>query len=136
MLGCLLALTGNDEVNSLAALRFAEVLGRSEVYQLNLAEPAPAGDDDKVARTLLGRLLFNEAATFHNLQIAFASGAVIKTTGITDEFSFKEFMDAYGSKAWPLFLATANQDLTVFTLDQQITPEPGQTVVALVFKTV
>ena len=43
-IGTLLALTPNDEVNTLACVRFAEIFGRSNVFQLSPARTGSAGE--------------------------------------------------------------------------------------------
>ena len=79
--GRLLALTPNDEVNTLATLHCTEMFGRVEVYQLDAK-----GEADVLVQTmalpheLQGRLLFASGMTFAQLSQQFAAGATIKKT--------------------------------------------------------
>jgi NhaP-type Na+/H+ or K+/H+ antiporter len=91
-IGRLLALTPNDEVNSLAALRFADILGRSEVYQLPPLSKRSESRDHLMPLHLRGRHLFSGEATFEHLQTRFDSGAVVKKTSITEEFPYSKFV--------------------------------------------
>lgn len=130
-IGRLLALTSNDGGNALAALHFAEVFGRSEVYQLR---PESGGEDKGVIspRHLHGRFLFGTGMTYTYLTDRFAAGAVIRKTALTKEFDYEAFQRHYGGTAIPLFLINQNARLTVFTEDNPPKPQPGQTLISLV----
>ncbi len=131
-IGKLLAVTSNDEVNSLAALSFIESFGRSQVYQLTRQSGRkPASDDDAVSE-LSGRFLFGPEATYENISIKFGSGAVIKKTHLTAEFNYDAFRTHYGDKAMPLFLIKENGELLAFAHDNPPAPQPGHHLVALV----
>lgn len=132
-IGRLLAMTPNNEVNSLAAIHFPEVFSISEIYQLPMAEM----DDTTTSNTvtpahLTGRFLFGEELTYANLYEKFRSGATIKATGLTNVFSYQDFQEQYGDRATPLFLVTVRKKLLIFTTDHKPTPRPGQTVISLV----
>ncbi|MBN2304618.1 MAG: sodium:proton antiporter [Anaerolineae bacterium] len=130
-MGHLLALTANDEINSLVALRFSEVFARSRIYQL----PAHCADgtrrDEVVDRRLCGRCLFSPEATFDTLGKRFAAGGTVKTILLTAEFDYAAFRQQHGDSALPLFVIHEAGSLTVFTVDNHVTPRVGQTVIAL-----
>lgn len=120
-IGKLLALTPNPEVNALAALHFAEFFGRREVYQL-AAEKGSRSTDRTVSTELQGRTLFNEQATFAKLYQLVGEGAEVKTTPLTEEFNFTDFLEFHGPCAIPLFLITEKNRLVV--LESQNPPDP------------
>jgi NhaP-type Na+/H+ or K+/H+ antiporter len=130
-LGRLLALTSNDEVNALAALHFVEVFDRTEVYQL-----APKETDSKRKETislpLRGRLLFNSTMTYAELVTRFRAGASVKTTALTEQFDYDAFQELYGEQAIPLFLITKSGDLRVFTANNDIIPQPSDSLISLI----
>lgn len=129
-LGRLLALTSNDEVNSLAALRFAEIFGRAYVYQL----PLHGGGKSRtgVSHDQRGRCLFAEGLTFSALTQRFEAGAMVKAIKLTDVFGYPQFRERYGPQAVPLFLLNGNGALEIFSTDISLTPRAGQTLIALV----
>jgi hypothetical protein len=130
-LGRLVALTQNDEVNSLATLHFIETFGRAEVYQL----PPKAGGHrrrETVSEPLRGRLLFSQETTYAYLNDRFRKGAVIKKTALTEQFNFDTFQELYNGQAVPLFLIDENNGLLIFTQDNQPTPQAGQVLISLV----
>ena len=126
-IGRLMALTSNDEVNSLSALHFAELFGRKYTYQL------PLKQDIGVSRDYLGRLLFNPDADFNELNRRFTEGAVVKATSLTKTFDYNAYKKLYGDSALPMFLIDSTSGrLSVFTVDSALAPQPGQTIIALV----
>ncbi len=131
-IGRLLALTPNNEVNALAAIRFIEDFGRAEVYQLPI--PRMGGKQvEVVSRDLRGRLLFSDEANFAELSRRFAEGAVVKATPLTREFDYRAYQTLYGSTALPMFLIDpVSRKLSIFATDLTLTPQPGQTIVSLI----
>ncbi|MFQ5656640.1 MAG: cation:proton antiporter [Candidatus Methylomirabilales bacterium] len=127
----LLALTSNDAINSLAALHFIPLLGRSEVYQLAPEAEAKNGDD-AIAPHLRGRLLFGPEISFTFLTSRVDAGAEIKKTGITEEFDYDTFRALYAERAVTLFLVDGTGDLQVFAADNPPTPKAGQSLISLV----
>lgn len=129
--GRLLAVTPNDEVNTLAATHFAEVFGRKEVYRLS-RHKVESQRKDKSAEVLDGRVLFDGEATHAALDERFAQGAIVKATTITPEYTFDDFKAAYGQNALPLFVLSEDGNLTVCSTDLETTVRDGQTLIALV----
>jgi NhaP-type Na+/H+ or K+/H+ antiporter len=92
-IGNLLALTPNEEVNTLSSVHFSRAFGRSRVFQL--ATEAQAGPARaKVSRELRGRVLFAHGLTYEKLSELLSSG-VIKTTRLTDTFGLEQFRQLY-----------------------------------------
>ncbi|PON13621.1 hypothetical protein C2W62_33405 [Candidatus Entotheonella serta] len=85
-IGRVLALTPNDEANALAALHFAELFGHAEAYQL-----VPSTADRETVPHLRGHFLFDESANYNVLSLHLASGATIKTTGLSEQFDYAAF---------------------------------------------
>ncbi len=129
-IGSMMALTSNDEVNSLAALHYAEHFGRSKVYQLSMHQD-PRGLN-QLDLQQHGRCLFGRNITFEYLEQRFASGAIIKKVRLTKEHGFGDFLATYGENTVPLFIVDESGDLKVFTTDNGLTPRAGHTVIALV----
>lgn len=132
-IGRLLAMTSNDEVNALAALHFPEVFSRAEVYQLPLGMgTAEESALDLAPQHLTGRILFGPTFNYSFLDEQFERGATIKATGLTEEFTYNDLQAEYRQRAIPLFVVTARGKLLIFTQDNQLQPQPGQTVISLV----
>lgn len=130
-IGRLMAMTPNDEVNTLAANHFAEFFGRKEVYRLT-RQKVESQRKDKSAEVLDGRVLFSLDATYAALDQRFAEGAIVKATAITPEFTWDDFQQAYGGNALPLFVLSADGILNVCSADLETAIGEGQTIFALV----
>jgi len=129
-IGQLMAMTTNDDLNRLAVLEYEPVFGRAAVYQL-----PPDGNSSKrrdASAHMEGRYLFHPDADFRDLESRFAAGATVKKTKITEEYSFDNFLAAYGDTALVLFVIGENRTLNVITANESITPKPGQSIVAIV----
>lgn len=130
-IGRYLAMTPNDEVNSLSAGHFVEVFGRAEVYRLSSPDEGQKRRE-KSSELLDGRVLFANDATYSRLDGKMRSGFTVKATPLTDEFSFERFRELYGPSAVVLFAIDDSDRLTIMTADREHSFRSGQTVIALV----
>jgi NhaP-type Na+/H+ or K+/H+ antiporter len=131
-IGRLLAVTPNDEVNSLAALHFVDVFGSSEVYQLPPDGAGKAARGDDMPKHLRGRFLFDERASYQYLRSRFSKGAVVKKNSMTEEFDYGAFMAKYGQQAMPVFVISDTGKLMVCTAADPPSPKPGQSIISIV----
>lgn len=129
-LGRFLALTSNDEINSLSATRFREFFGRENVYQLPPLHGTRARDEQDL-RHLSGRLLFGSELTYDQLDAAIDAKAVMKVTHLSNEFTFEAFTERYGTLAKPLFVMDGKR-LIIHSVDRKFAPKPGQAIISLV----
>ena len=129
-IGRLLALTPNDEVNSLAAIHLRLLFGRSNCYQL--APQLQQHESETTSTHVRARTLFDNQATGESLHQRFAAGAVVKATKLSDEFTLADFRARYGEQSLILFLITETNRLVIVAADDTVTPTAGQTVIALV----
>ena len=152
-IGTLLALTPNDEVNTLAAVHFARVFGRSSVYQLPPPSAdrrvTPAADDRtdetgtrprrkrrrvwRASRELSGRSLFADGMSYDAVAARMSAGKVERTV-VSDGFRLDGFLADHGPGAVPLFLVEADGTHVPFTVDHPPTPQAGQTLVSLIVR--
>ena len=130
-IGRLLAMTPNDEVNTLAAMGFVERFGRAEVYHVASPE-ASSQRTEKVGAYRGGRTLFDRPMTIEQLEKHFSAGATIKKTLISPDFTFADFLARYGQEALVLFCIEESSKLTVATDEKEVIPRPGQKLIALV----
>ena len=134
-IGRLVALTPNDETNALAALHFAEVFESAEVYQIPSQPDAEQGRVGDLPRHLHGRSLFGKGVTYSVLAERFADGDEIRSFKLTKEHPYERLQDYYGGALLPLFLVREPGQVFVFTEDHELTPRPGDTLLALVTPT-
>ncbi|MCB9906844.1 MAG: cation:proton antiporter [Planctomycetes bacterium] len=127
-LGRMMAMTSNDEVNSLATLHFAELFGRAETYQLS---PSGISAKRETSSNLHGRYLFQDTARFEDLERRLAQGHRLATTQLTEAFSFAEFLAHHGDDALPLFRYTPDGRLIVSVQGSPPNPQPGDKLISL-----
>ena len=132
-IGRFLALTSNDEVNSLAARQFSEVFGRAECYRLSSANEGNHRHD-KSAEALFGRIAFGEKVNYQFLDQRFENGAIVKRTKLTEEFDFEEFRNKYGDSTLVLFIVDDQRRLTITSADVEMNYKPGHTLIHLTDK--
>jgi NhaP-type Na+/H+ or K+/H+ antiporter len=127
-IGRLLALTSNDEVNTLAALKFARQFGRSRVFQLAPRREERLG----IGNQFHGRLLFGEQTSHASLEAQFARGAALKLTQLTPTFDVAAYQSLYNERAEIFFAFDKTGRLLVATADAPVKPQVGMTLVSLI----
>ena len=128
-IGMLMALTPNDEVNSLASLRFSEEFGTSYVFQLAQSASSKRRANDS-AEFLGGRTLFSNDANYQFINDFMEKEVKVTSTEITEEFTYKDYQLMYGKEALPVFVY--NGDTVVpFSVDNPPTPQSGDVIIAL-----
>lgn len=130
-LGRFIALTPNDQVNSLAAIEFHEVFERSELYQLKPDTP----NKQRVAQSLdskRARYVFSGGTTYFTLNELHDQRFIVKSTKLTDEFDYQMFREKYTPQAVLLFSINEARELTVFTDELGPNPQSGETLLAFV----
>lgn len=101
-MGRLLALTPNDEVNTLSARRFTELFGSAESYQLAPQSLGPG--IDRTAADIGGRQLFGEDLTYAELHRRFEAGEKVRRTSLGKAFTGETFKESLGDSGNVLFV--------------------------------
>lgn len=125
-LGKLLALTPNDEINSLATLNFLEIFESTEVYQLGIGT-GKADEQHKFAPHLRGSALFG-GRTFTYLTEQYNDGGRLLTMTITADSSYDDQTKEYDDKEVLLVLARGSE-LLINSENTPVTPTDGDKVV-------
>lgn len=128
-IGKLLAMTSNDDANSLAAMHFAHLFGRAQVFQL---APDEQGPHMELGSHLRGRTAFAKDASHSHLTQLFIDDWEVKKTKLSKEFNLEAFRAQYGGNTLPLFLIPEPGRLQVFSAEAPLKPQPGQMLVSLV----
>lgn len=126
--GILLALTPNDEVNSLASIRFKEEFGTSAVFQLAQSASSKRRENES-SEFLGGRTLFENDMNFESISEFLDQDVQVTLTDITEEFAFKDYENLYGDKSIPVFVYQADT-VQPFSVDNPPTPQPGDSIIA------
>ena len=130
-IGKLLALTPNDEANSLAALNFSEVFESGELYQLSPHNEKKGNQNDFSPKHLRGRFLFGTGISYNFITNYYLAGWRVKSTKISDEFSFDDFKTKHENSFIPLFVISDDLKLNIVTSADELIPKSGQTIISM-----
>jgi len=131
-IGRLLALTPNEEVNTLASMHLARLFGRSRVFQLATEKKEKKTDHRTVSHDLAGRILFGSTHTFEHLSRRIERGDVFKRTTFTPGFSYENFQIQHSrDDILPLFYSGESGELFVIAIDEPFKPRVGQSLIYL-----
>lgn len=133
--GRMLAMSQRPAYNALAVARFRPEFGSNHVFFLTVDEQADAdrGRGKAMVRTPSQRL-FGEGITQASLAALLHEGGSIRSTTLSEEFTFEEYEARYGSETIPLFALDLKRKLHVCTAGQTVVPERGWTLIALLSK--
>ncbi len=130
-IGKLLAITPNEEVNSLAVIYFARIFGSNEIYQLSIKDEIKK-EGKNVSKDLKGQVLFGTDFSYEFLLNSYPDKFKIKSTNITEKFNYEDYINQnVEEKIIPLFIIDENKNLMVFTRENMLTPEKDQTLISL-----
>ena len=130
-LGRMLAMTPNDEVNSIAAMEFRELFGSVNVFQLAPSKKT-SERHRRIPDHLRGRVMFGERLTYEELTRRINEGAVLKKTTISEDFTYSDFLEQYGPTSVIMFEIPEPGKLRVGTVGHPIEPKPGNKILALI----
>lgn len=133
-LGKVMAMTPNEEANSLAMFHFKEVFDREEMYQLPQQSVEGVEPREQIPNHFKGRTIFGNNISIDDMSYMCFRGATVESIAITKEFSYKDFREKYRESAIPMFIITRDKKLVVNSLDRKFDPKPGHLVVALLSK--
>ena len=126
----LLAVTANDEINTLASIHFTEVFERQEVYQLAAPDSKASESKSSLPSYLRGRALFGAAVTDSDLSGRFDRGGEIRTFGLTEDGAYQTIQAQYGGDLLLLFVVRAG-NLLINAESDQLVPQNGDTVIVM-----
>lgn len=131
-IGTLVALTRSDEANALAALRFAELVGRRNVYQLGGENQRRAAQRRTIPleNHLSGVPLAGGDLSYTDIDERICAGATFKASRLTEDYGKEEFLARYPDAA---IIATIDeQGRPHFNESTRPNITAGSTVIALV----
>ncbi len=131
-IGTVLIMSPYKQLNPMVAYHFEYTMGKDKVWGLSNNEQA-ARPSHQVGEHYAKKLtLFDEGVTYGYLASAVARGASVKTTRITDEFSFTDYIETYGARVTPLIAIDDDNDFHTFLTGQEDLPKAGWKVISLI----
>lgn len=131
-LGRLLALGVRDDVNQLITARARDDFGKRKIFSLPRSRDAGQSEKHLLDAAYRGRTLFAPDLGYWKLSALLAAGARVKATRLSDSFDFAQYLAARPDRpAIPLFALNPKGYAQPFTLDQELQPAAGWTILGL-----
>ena len=126
-IGRFIALTPNDQVNTLAAQKMTRVFGSVNVYRLAGRQV----EEDTGHAAVEGRVLSGPEATYKAMTALYGRSGGVIVTDLTAESTLDDFVKEKGENAIPLFVLSESGRLTVVSPLQTIAHQPGQKLISI-----
>ena len=130
-IGRLLALTPNGERNALAAKHYWMEFGANNIFTIGINPPENGTADAKSAYKHGGQRLFGDTATHEVLAGLLAAGGEVKTTPLTDEFSYADYRQQQDEKRIPLFALDPGGRIHPLTDASEVAPQADWKIIGL-----
>ncbi len=130
-IGHLLALSTHVEMNALAAQYYRLEFEPQRIYTIRQQPKETGKPDEFIQFKHGGRTIFNKNITYQDLAEQLQRGGKIKTTHLTDEYTFAQYLADETRQRLPLFAIDEDESVHVFTDDPQFKPKSGWSILAL-----
>lgn len=130
-IGHLLAMSPHVELNALATQYFRLEFGPKCIFSIPNHQPENETADEKTSFRYGGRSLFDDTISYEDLEQRFIKGATIKTTPLTEEFSYDDYLEQQGETRLMLFAIDPHQNIHVFTSQPEFQPKPNWKIMGL-----
>lgn len=121
-LGRIVALTPNDEVNTLALQNFEHVFGRKNLYI--------AARDRRDEASLTHRTWVEKDWTPARFNARFGEGDRFRATSLSNEFDYEAYTNKYGESLVPVMILREKGTLEMIVSGEKLLPRPGDTIIA------
>ncbi|WP_226581589.1 cation:proton antiporter [Halobacillus litoralis] len=126
----LIAATELDSYNALVCTTFVPEFGRNNSFQLSLSNKEGDNLEDLV-HTIGGRILFEEGASWEELNARVENGYVFRKTNLTEQYTFEDYMENSDEHAMLLFAKRSSGKVEFFTPEVDFRAENGDVIVSL-----
>ena len=133
-LGKLLAMSGRLNLDTLACLRFKSEFGKKNIYELKTTREKHTEDKHIVSTKHRGYELFTEDADYGNLAYRLRNQAEIKSTQLSDEFTFEQYLKKYEKSIIPMFAIDDKKRFHVFVVNGEMKPKANWIIIAMIDK--
>ena len=130
--GTVLVMSPYKQLNPLISYHFEYTQGKDKVWALTSNEQATRPSHQVSEQYAKKLTLFDEGVTYGYLASAVNRGASVKTTRLTDEFSFEDYKNKYNERATPLLAINKEGKTYTFINGNSIEPISGWRIISLV----
>jgi CPA1 family monovalent cation:H+ antiporter len=133
-IGSLLALSPSNDLNALAAKHYRMEFEPKNIYAIRNQEETNQAIQEKAAIQQGGQPLFRETLTRDALCGFLSEGAEVKTTLLTEKFTFEDYLEKRQEHRIPLFAIDPGESIYPLTPKQKIAPEADWKIIGLTLK--
>lgn len=130
-IGHLLAMSPHMELNALAAQYFRLEFPPKSIYTIRNHQPETGPAEEKSVFKHGGRFLFDETTTYEELDDQLSHGAEIKTTLLTEEFSYEDYLENQAESRSMLFAIDPKDHIYAFTEELEFQPIANWKIIGL-----
>ncbi|QTH63081.1 sodium:proton antiporter [Psychrosphaera ytuae] len=131
-IGNVLVLSPYRQLNPMVMTHFEHELGKDAAILGLTSNDSTKHQSHKISEEFAKKMgLFSEQATYGYLISAMKKGAVIKTTAISEEFTYQDYLAQYDDNLLPL-LSISEKKVAVFTTGKKFEPKAGWRIVSLI----
>lgn len=131
--GTVLVMSPYKQLNPLVTYHFEHQLGKGAVLGLTVNEHQQQRASHKVSESYASKLcLFNEEVTYAKLAGYVAKGGSIKTTRISDEFTYEDYEQEYAGRSIRLCAIEPSGKVRMYTSLKNIQPKSDWRIISLI----
>lgn len=130
-IGRMLALSHHESQNLLAVIHYRMELGADGVFILQSKAEENVSAKLRIAARRRGQTLFGKDVTYNTLSATLSRGGEIRSTRLSENFGFQEYLEKNRDRVIPLFALDPREGLHVFTVEKKVKPGPGWTIVSI-----
>ncbi|GAB1266312.1 sodium:proton antiporter [Aurantivibrio infirmus] len=132
-IGKLLALSPRHPLNVMAGMRYRSEFGLQNIYTLAVSNSASSAVEERhqAASEHRGYTLFDKELTFSKFASLLSKDVEIRTTKLSEEFSFSQLLENADDLLIPLFAIGPNGWIQIFVENGEFVPGPGWSVISL-----
>lgn len=128
----LLLMDRNGQLQPMIFTQFRPEFGQAHIYGLKSTTGESSMESHKLQEDLNARTLFGDGISWSKLASLLGQNAQIKTTKLTDNFNYQDYLEHWNSNLTPLFAIDPQGRLRVIASDNRFEITEGWQVMALV----
>jgi NhaP-type Na+/H+ or K+/H+ antiporter len=130
-IGGLLTLAPTKEFNTVAAIHFKAEFGAPNIYGLQAKKESDKNLKHYISQEYHGQNLFMEGITYAKLASLLSRENSLKTTTLSESFSWEAYLEKNKGDAIPLFYVTHKNVLKPFVVDTPVKPQSDWKIISL-----
>jgi NhaP-type Na+/H+ or K+/H+ antiporter len=130
-LGRMLALSPHEELNMGAAMHYRVDLGVENIFRIQNKIPRGQSRSGEFNYSR-GTVLFGEDVTYSTLKEMLDYGAEIRSTKLTESYTYAQWKQQHGNFAIPLFAIDPRRNLRLFSVDKLFEPGAGWQIFSMI----